>query len=109
MRGRINKQDFDDLSCKLNLLSERIDKEITYSKQKMEKLKVRVAHLEDRLGNEKNVLTTQEAADYIGISLYKLYQLVKSSKIAFSKPNRKIFFNRHELDEWIEIHKIANI
>ena len=73
----------------------------------MEILKVRVANLEDKLGNEKKVFTTQEAADYIGISIYKLYQLVKSSQIAFSKPNRKLFFNRHELDEWI--NKTKNI
>ena len=46
-------------------------------------------------------------AIYIGISIYKLYQLVKSSQIAFSKPNRKLFFNRHELDEWI--NKTKNI
>ena len=101
MRAKINKQDIENLSCKLDLLSQRIDKEITHSKQKIEILKVRVANLEDRLGNEKKVLTTQEAADYIGISIYKLYQLVKSSQITFSKPNRKLFFNRHELDKWI--------
>ena len=53
MRARINRQDIENLSCKLDLLSQRIDKEITHSKQKMEILKVRVANLEDKLGNEK--------------------------------------------------------
>lgn len=109
MRARINNQDIYNLSCKLDLLSERIEKEMTHSKQKMENLKVRVANLEDKLSEEKKVYTTQEAANYIGVSVYKLYQLVKSSQIAFSKPNRKIFFYRHELDEWLSINKINNI
>lgn len=109
MRARINIQDIYNLSCKLDMLSERIEKEMTHSKQKMENLKVRVANLEDKLSEEKKVYTTQEAANYIGVSVYKLYQLVKSSQIAFSKPNRKIFFNRHELDEWLSINKINNI
>lgn len=44
MRARVNNQDIYNLSCKLDLLSERIEKEMTNSKQKMEKLKVRVAN-----------------------------------------------------------------
>ena len=43
MRARINNQDIYNLSCKLDMLSERIEKEMTHSKQKMENLKVRVA------------------------------------------------------------------
>lgn len=49
----------------------------------------------------KEVLTTKEAANYLGISLSYLYKLTSRGEIPHSKPMGKVcFFSRPELEEW---------
>jgi excisionase family DNA binding protein len=49
----------------------------------------------------KNVLTTEEAALYLNISVPTLRNLRKNNKIASQQPVRKIFYMREDLDEWL--------
>ena len=60
---------------------------------------------------QKRVLNTDEAALYIGISKYTLYQMTSKGAIPFSrpevkgKPSRYIYFDRLALDEWLLSNK----
>lgn len=50
----------------------------------------------------ENLLTTQEAADYIGLKVSYLHKLMMKRVIPFYKPNGKLcFFDKNDLDKWL--------
>ena len=56
----------------------------------------------------KEVLTSKEAAQYMGISLSYLYKLTMGQKIPHYKPMGKMcYFNRLELEKWLQSNRVA--
>lgn len=56
----------------------------------------------------KEVLTSDEAAKYMGISKSYLYKLTMKQQIPHYKPMGKIcYFNRLELEKWLQSNRIA--
>ena len=56
----------------------------------------------------KPVLTSNEAAAYLGISMSSLYKLTMRREIPHFKPCGKIiYFNREELEAWAQRNRIA--
>ena len=56
----------------------------------------------------KEVLTSDEAARYLGISKSYLYKLTAQQKIPHYKPLGKMcYFNRQELEAWLQINRVA--
>lgn len=56
----------------------------------------------------KKVLTSEEAAKYMGISLSYLYKLTMRMQIPHSKPMGKmVYFDRGELEQWLMSGRIA--
>lgn len=56
----------------------------------------------------KKVLTTEEAARYLGVSISYLYKLTMLKKIPHSKPlGKKCYFDREELEQWLLANRIA--
>lgn len=56
----------------------------------------------------KEVLTSEEAARYLGISKSYLYKLTMQQKIPHYKPLGKMcYFNRHELEAWLQTNRVA--
>ena len=56
----------------------------------------------------KEVLTSEEAAKYLGISKSYLYKLTMNKAIPCYKPMGKLcYFNRHELEAWLQNNRIA--
>lgn len=59
------------------------------------------------LKQQKRVLTTDEAAEYLHVSKQHLYQLTSKGAIPFSRPlvngkvSRYMYFDRLALDEWL--------
>ncbi len=52
----------------------------------------------------------EEASKHLGLSKTYLYTLVHKGKIPFYKPNgKKIYFNKLELNEWINKSKVKSI
>lgn len=60
-------------------------------------------------GSPKEVLTSDEAAAYLGISKSCLYKLTMGRKIPHYKSGggKLCYFDRAELIEWMKGHKIA--
>lgn len=53
------------------------------------------------------LLTSQQTAEYLGISMAQLYKLTSSRTIPFYQPTGgKLYFNRTEVDEWIWSHRV---
>jgi excisionase family DNA binding protein len=56
----------------------------------------------------KEVLTSDEAAKYMGISKSYLYKLTMRQQIPHSKPLGKMcYFNRLELERWLQSNRVA--
>ena len=56
----------------------------------------------------KEVLTSDEAAKYMGISKSYLYKLTMKQEIPHFKPMGKMcYFNRLELEEWLQSNRVA--
>jgi excisionase family DNA binding protein len=56
----------------------------------------------------KEVLTSDEAAQYMGVSKSHLYKLTCYRKIPHFKPMGKMcYFNRLELEAWLQSNRVA--
>ena len=50
---------------------------------------------------KKEMLTTQQAAEYLGLKVSYLYKLMMNRAIAYYKPNGKVcYFDTDDLDVW---------
>ncbi|WP_417177029.1 helix-turn-helix domain-containing protein [Bacteroides sp.] len=53
--------------------------------------------------NERNLMTTTEAARYLGLKPSYLYKMMMRRAIPYYKPNGKLcFFAREDLDAWLK-------
>ena len=56
----------------------------------------------------KEVLTSNEAAKYMGVSKSYLYKLTMSQQIPHYKPMGKmVYFNRLELEQWLQNNRVS--
>lgn len=56
----------------------------------------------------KEVLTSDEAAKYMGVSKSYLYKLTMKQQIPHFKPMGKMcYFNRLELEQWLQSNRVA--
>ncbi len=55
----------------------------------------------------KNTLDLEEAALYTGYTKAYLYQLTSKREIPHFKRDRKLYFNKAELDTWLTADRIA--
>ena len=66
------------------------------------KLEERLERIERLLSSNKEVLTFEEACEYMGVSRSFLYKLTSRRQIPHSKPNgEKIFFEKKKLNLWL--------
>lgn len=65
-------------------------------------LEERLDRIERLLTNSKDVLTFEEACEYMGVSRSFLYKLTSRRQIPHSKPNGKmIFFEKKKINIWL--------
>ena len=50
---------------------------------------------------KQNILTVEEAASFLKLAKQTVYQLVSARDIPFSKKGKRLYFQRHELEQWI--------
>ena len=56
----------------------------------------------------KEVLTSDEAARYMGVSKSYLYKLTMRQQIPHFKPMGKMcYFNRQELEQWLQSNRVT--
>lgn len=67
--------------------------------------------LAQRLGGMgKEVLTSDEAAAYLGMSKATLYKMTMARQIPHYKPTgKRCYFNRAELLEWVQQGRVATV
>ena len=56
----------------------------------------------------KEIITSTEAAEYMGVSMSFLYKLTRLRQIPHYKPTGKLmYFNRIDLENWMQSNRIA--
>ncbi len=59
---------------------------------------------------KKEILTLDEAVEYMGVSKSFLYKLTSKGKISHFKPNgKRVFFKRADLNDWMLTNKSETI
>ena len=88
--------------------------EISILKKRLELLEMKIgelnsiAKIEERLYVVKEMLTTEEASKYLGISQSQIYKLTMNMQIPHFKPKGKtIYFNRQELLRWMRKNHVV--
>ena len=59
------------------------------------------------INTQKEVLTSDEAARYMGVSKSNLYKLTMTKQIPHYKTGKLCYFNRQELERWLQSNRIA--
>ncbi|HKI89598.1 MAG TPA: helix-turn-helix domain-containing protein [Draconibacterium sp.] len=78
--------------------------------QVLEKLESIERMLAEQNMLKKDVLNFNEAAIYLEVSHSHMYKLTSTATIPAYKPNgKKLYFNRHELDEWLLSNRQATV
>ncbi|MDB5117700.1 MAG: hypothetical protein JWQ79_3192 [Mucilaginibacter sp.] len=69
----------------------------------------RVEHIEallqdlQRQPEEETLLTVNEAAEFLKTSAGALYTKVSRREIPFSKPGKRLYFDKDELRKWVKL------
>lgn len=58
--------------------------------------------------NVRTLLTSKEAAEFLGIQLSSLYALTSKNEISFYKRSKMSYFKREELEQFILSHKVKS-
>ena len=56
----------------------------------------------------KTLFSTKELAEYTGYSIHSIYYMIKNNTIPYYKPNRKVFFKKDDIDNWIDSEKVMS-
>ena len=76
----------------------------------LEKLLQLEATLNALLSGTKPILTTEEAAQYLGVSMAQLYRFTSERRIPHSKPTgRKMYFDRAQLETWMRGNPVRTV
>jgi excisionase family DNA binding protein len=74
----------------------------------LQQIDERQQNIEKMLLSQKNVLTFNEAAVFIGISKSHLYKLTMANSLPFYRPRGKmIYMDRVELENWLLQNRIT--
>lgn len=58
---------------------------------------------------QKEILTIEEASEFLGLSVSRLYKMTSNKEIPHYKPGgKKIYLNRKELEQWILSSRVAS-
>jgi excisionase family DNA binding protein len=59
---------------------------------------------------QKEILTIEEASEFLGLSVSRLYKMTSNKEIPHYKPGgKKIYLNRNEVEGWIINSRVASI
>lgn len=102
-----SKIDMNILAKRVELLEMRV-KELTSVEP--EALNERLSKIEERYFSNKEMLTTTEVAEYLGVSQSQIYKLTMNMEIPHYKPQGKtIYFDKKELLKWMHNNHITPV
>jgi excisionase family DNA binding protein len=70
--------------------------------EKVEQIELLLLNLQPKDESEYELLDIREAAAFLKVSVASLYTRVSRKEIPVSKPGKKLYFDRKELQDWIK-------
>lgn len=67
----------------------------------IESLLLKITNTSPEVSTGNPILTVDEAANFLKLAKQTVYQLVSARDIPFSKKGKRLYFHRHELEQWI--------
>ncbi len=55
---------------------------------------------------ERILMTVPELMEYLSLARQTIYQLVNKREIPFKKPTGKLWFDKQEIDDWIDASSV---
>lgn len=66
--------------------------------------------LKKQIIQQKEILTIEEASEFLGLSTSRLYKMTSNKEIPYYKPGgKKVYLNRKELEQWILNSRVASV
>lgn len=65
--------------------------------------------MNNQLKESKEVLTVNEAAEFLNLETSYLYQLTSKRLIPFYRPGRNLYFKKSDLIDWITLHRQSTV
>ena len=98
-----NKIDYEILNKRVEYLIEKLDSLEDFVNFDPADFLKRLTKVEAMLFTSKEMLTSEEACYYLGISMSQLYKMTSAHTIPHYKPRGKqVYFCKKELDEWMK-------
>jgi len=77
--------------------------------EKVEHIELLMGNLQPRDPEETQLLTIQEAAEFLKVTGPSLYSKVSRKEIPVNKPGRRLYFYKDDLLAWVRAHKKKRI
>ena len=105
-----NKIDYEILNKRVEYLIEKLDSLEDFVNFDPADFLKRLTKVEAMLFTSKEMLTSEEACYYLGISMSQLYKMTSAHTIPHYKPRGKqVYFCKKELDEWMKNDPVVTI
>ena len=105
-----NKIDYEILNKRVEYLIEKLDSLEDFVNFDPADFLKRLSKVEAMLFTSKEMLTSEEACYYLGISMSQLYKMTSAHTIPHYKPRGKqVYFCKKELDEWMKNDPVVTI
>lgn len=73
--------------------------------EKVENIELLIGNLQPNDPDENQLLTIQEAAEFLKVTVPSLYSRVSRKEIPVNKPVRRLYFYKNDLVDWSELIK----
>jgi len=73
--------------------------------EKVEKIELLIGNLQPKDPDENQLLTIQEAAEFLKVTVPSLYSKVSRKEIPVNKPGRRLYFYKNDLLDWVRANK----
>ncbi len=105
-----DKIDYEILSKRVEYLIEKLGSLEGFVNFNPEEIQKRLTKVESMIFTSKEMLTSEEACFYLGISMSQLYKMTSAHTIPHYKPRGKqVYFCKKELDEWMKNDPVVTI
>jgi excisionase family DNA binding protein len=74
--------------------------------EKVELLEEMILKLQSEQQHDAQLLTINQAAEYLNVTVAALYSMTSRRLVPFNKPGKRVYFLKSDLDQWIKSAKV---
>jgi excisionase family DNA binding protein len=74
--------------------------------EKVEHLEEMILKLQPEQQDKVELLSIEEAAEYLNVTVAALYSMTSRRLVPFNKPGKRLYFLKNDLDQWVKSAKV---